>query len=103
MDFVHHEITKQVQAGHAVVSPLAAVHGLPKLCMYLVAVILQVRRWRRLIFDFTWSGLNDATTRKVPKEVMSFGDNLHRIIRRVLMADLRLGLVYLGKVDPDDA
>ena len=68
-----------------------------------MSVIPQVDFRPHIIFDFTWSGLNDATTRKVPKEVMSFGDNLHRIIRRVLMADLRLGLVYLGKVDPDDA
>ena len=55
-------------------------------------------RHPRLIFDFTWSGLNEATTQEAPEEVMSFCGTLRRIIRRALLADPRLGLVYLGKV-----
>ena len=50
-------------------------------------------------FDFTWSGLYEATARDAPNEVMRFGGTFYRIIRRVLMAKPRLGLVYLGKVD----
>ena len=84
---------------HIVVPPLDAVRGLPKLCLFPVAAIPQVG-WRpRLIFDFTWICLNEATARKYPEEVMRFGGTLRPIIRRLLVANPRLGQVYLGKVD----
>ena len=54
-----------------------------------------------LIFDFIWSGLNAATTHTAPEEVMLFGGTLHRITKRVLLADPNIGPVYLGKVDMD--
>ena len=63
MDFVHQELAKQFQAGHIVVSPLNVVRNLPKLCLSPVGAILQVGRWPRLIFEFTWIGLNEATAR----------------------------------------
>ena len=79
--------------------PLVAFRGLPKCWLYPVAIIQQVGRRPRLIFDFTWSGLNEATTRDAPEEVMRFGVTLHRIIQRFLMAYPRISLVYLGRVD----
>ena len=89
--------------GHAVLFSLAALRGLPKLWLLPVAVIPQARRRPRLIFDFTWSGLNEATAQDVPKEVMRFGGTLHHIIWGVLVSDPRLGPVYFGKMDLDDA
>ena len=53
----------------------------------------------RLIFYFTWISINEATNREAPEEVIRFGGTLRRIIRRVLLADPRIGPVYLGKVD----
>ena len=92
-------IAEQVQTGYTVVYYLASIYGLSKLWLYPVAVIPQVGRCPQLIFDFTWSGLNEATAQKAPEEVMRFICTFHRIIRRVLMADPRLVPVYLGKVD----
>ena len=57
-------------------SPLSVIHGLPKLWLSPMAVIPQVGCIPRLIFNFTWSGLNKAITRKPPKEVMSFRRHL---------------------------
>ena len=102
MDFVHQELAKQFQAGHIVVSPLTAVRNIPKLWLSPVAAILQVGQWPHLISDFTYSGLNKAIIREAPDEVIHFGGTLLRIIRRVILADPRLGPVYLGKVDLAD-
>ena len=90
VDFVHHKIDKQVQAFHDVIYPLADVRGLPTLWISPVAIIPQVGRRPCLIFDLTWSGLNDITARKAPEEVMRFRGNLHRIMRKVLMAKPRI-------------
>ena len=68
-----------------------------------VVVIQQVGRRPYLIFDFTWSGLNEATKRLPPMEAMRFGGELYRILKKVLMSDPRLGPVYLSKVGLDDA
>ena len=65
--FVHKELAEQVQAGHAVVFPLSAVTDLPNLWIYPVSIIPQVGRRPRLIFNFTWSGLNQATDRVAPE------------------------------------
>ena len=68
-----------------------------------VVVISQVRRIPRLIFDFTWSGLNDIAERLAPMEAMIFGGALLRILKQLLTADPRLGPVYLSKVYLADA
>ena len=68
-----------------------------------MAVIPPVVQRPRLIFDFTWIGLNKDTAQEDPEEVISFGGTLLRIIRWLLMADPRIGQVYLGKVDLEDA
>ena len=57
-EFIHTELAKQVQAGHVAVFPSEAVTTLHNLWLLSVAVIPQFGRRPRLIFDFTWSGLN---------------------------------------------
>ena len=66
VNFSHQELDEQVQAGHIVVSPLAAVHNQPTLWLLPVSAILQVGRCPHLIFYFTWSGLNEATYQEAP-------------------------------------
>ena len=99
MESVHHEIAKQVQAGHALIFPLSAIRGLTNLWLSPMYFIPQVGQLPHLIFDFTWISLNKYTAQTPPEEVMRFGGTLHHIIRQVLKAYPRLGLVYLGKVD----
>ena len=79
--------------------PLEAVDALQNLWISPVAVIPQLGRHLRLIFDFTWSGLYEAKKRLSPMEVMCFGGVLQRILRQVLPADPSLGPVYLNNVE----
>ena len=99
VDFFHQEMADQVQAGHIIISPLETVRDLPQLWIFPVAAIPQVGRRPRLIFDFTWSSLNEYTAGEAPKEVMRFGGTLYHIIRRILQSGPQLVPVYLGKVD----
>ena len=50
-----------MKTGHVAVFPLEAVTSLQNLSLSPVAVITQVGRRPRLIFDFTWSGINDTS------------------------------------------
>ena len=46
--------------------------------------------------------MNDETLPLAPKEAMQFGHALDRILREILLADLKLGPVYLSKLDISD-
>ena len=72
VDFVYQEIVEQAQAGQIVVSPLATVHGLPKLRLSPVAVIPQMERRLRLFFCFTWSVLNEDTAQEASEGVTRY-------------------------------
>ena len=64
------------------VFPLEAVNYLHNLWLSPVAVILQVGRRPRLIFYFTWSGINDVSKRLAPPmEAMRFGGALQSILK----------------------
>ena len=56
--FVRKDLQEQAQAGHIALFPLRAVHQLPKPWLSPLAAILQRGRKPRLIYDFSWSGLN---------------------------------------------
>ena len=92
-----------MQSGHEAVSPSEAVTALQNMCLSPVAVIPQVRRRPSLIFDFTWSRLNDIAECLSPMEAMCFGGALLRILKQVLTVDPRLGPIYLSKLDLADA
>ena len=80
-EFINAELDEQVQAGHVTVFPLEAVNYLHNLWISPVAVILQVVKRPRLIFYFTWSGINDVSKRLAPMEAMRFGGALQRILK----------------------
>ena len=65
--FVRKELQEQAQAGHIALFPLRAVRKLPKLWLSPLAAIPQRGRKPRLIYDFSWSGLNDAVTQVAHK------------------------------------
>ena len=71
-DFIHAELDKQVQAGHVAVFHLEAVTSLQNLWLSPIAVTPQMGRRPRLIFDFTWSGINNISERLAPMEAMRF-------------------------------
>ena len=55
-EFIHAELSKQVQAGHVAVFPLKAVTALQKLWLSSIAVIFQVGRRPRLILILHGAG-----------------------------------------------
>ena len=82
---------------------LEAVTALQNLWISPIAVIPQVVRRPRLIFEFIWSRINDIAEPLSPMEAMRFGGALLRILKQVLTSDPRLRPVYLIKVDLADA
>ena len=65
--FVQTEIQEQAQAGHIALSPLRAVRHLTRLWLSPLAAIPQQGRKPRLIYDFSWSGLNKAVNQVAHK------------------------------------
>ena len=92
-ELIHTELAEQVQAGHVFVFLLEVFTSLRCLWLLPMAVISQVARRTRLVYYFTWSGLNKTSVRLSPMEAMRFRGALHSIPKQVLTANLRLGTV----------
>ena len=101
--FVRTELQEQAQAVHITLPPLRAVRHLPRLWLSPLAAILQRGRKPRLIYDFSWSGLNKAVTQVAHKEAIRFGKSLYRVIDCILTVLLKLGPTLLNKVYLADA
>ena len=101
--FVMTEIKEQAQACHIALFPLITVRHLPRLCLPPLVAIPQQDRKHRLIYDFSWSGLNEAVTQVSQKEAMRFGKSLYRVIGCILAAPPKVGPDFLNKVDLADA
>ena len=101
--FVRTELGEQARAGHIDLFLIRVVRHIPRLWISPIAAILQRGRKPRLIYNFSWSGLNEAITQVVHKEAMRFGKSLHRIIDCILSAPPKLGPTFLNKVDLADA
>ena len=76
---------------------------MPKLWLSPLAAIPQRGRKPRLIYDFSWSGLNEAFAQVAHKEAMRFRKALYRVIDCILRARPELGPTFLNKVDLADA
>ena len=50
----------------------------------------------------SWWKINNETLPLAPKEAMQFGHALDRILREILLADPKLGPIYLSKLDISD-
>ena len=101
--FVQKELQEQAQAGHIELFPLRAVRRLPKIWLSPLAAIPQQGRKPRLIYDFSWGGLNEAVTEVAHKEAMRFGKALYRFIDCILNASPKLDPTFLNKVDLVDS
>ena len=97
------EVADQVQDEHISIFPWEAIVVLPNLWISLLAIIPQVGRRPRLIYDFTSNRLNANDKHLAPMEAMRFSGMIQRCIHRVLSEDPRLGSVYLSKLDLADA
>ena len=69
--------------------------------MSLAGLLPQRDRGDRIVIDYTWSGVNEATHRLAP-DSMQFGHTLQRILQLMYNADPRHGPIYMMKVDIAD-
>ena len=102
-EFLRGDILDQVNKGHLLVLPLSAVRDLPDLWITPAACIPQEDRRDRPIYDYTYSGLNQAVIPSAPPEAMQLGRALPRLLRRIVRANPRLGPVLMSKTDLSDA
>ena len=72
--------------------------GLDGLRLSPAGLIPQWDRWDRIVIDYTWSGVNEATPRLAPDSMQS-GHALQRILQRMYDAYYRHGNIYMMKVD----
>ena len=71
-EFLRKEIGDFVQKGFWMVLPFSTVRKDPNLRLSPAGLILQRDHWDRLIIDYTWSGVNQATQRLAP-DLMQYG------------------------------
>ena len=84
------------------VLPYSIAKQLKDLRLSPPGVVPQRGRRPRWIVDYTWWNVNDETLPLAPSEAMQFGHALDRILREILLADPKLGSVYMLKLDISD-
>ena len=87
-----------VKKGFWIVLPLEDAVGLNGLRLSPAGLIPQRDRQDRIVIDYTWSGVNEATQRLSP-DSMHFGHALQRILQRMYVADPHHRPIYMMKVD----
>jgi hypothetical protein len=101
-DFVFEEIMDFCTQGYWTVLPYDTVRDWRGLRLSPLGVVPQRDRRPRLIVDYSFSGVNEATIPLAPKEAMQFGRALQRVIQKIVNADPRYGPTYLAKIDIAD-
>ena len=99
--FLRKEIGDFVQKGFWMVLPFSTVRKDPNLRLSPAGLVPQRDRRDRLIIDYTWSGVNQATQRLAP-DSMQYGRALQRVLQRIYDADIKHGPVHMLKVDIAD-
>jgi hypothetical protein len=84
------------------VLPASVISHHQDLRLYPLGVVPQHDRRPRIICDYTYSGVNDATQHTGPQEAMRFGQTLRRIIAQIVGANPKFGPVHLSKYDLAD-
>ena len=75
--------------------------GLNSLRLSPAGLVPQRDRWDRIVIDYTWSGVNEATWRLSPDSIQ-FGHALQRILQSMYDADPRHGPIYTMNVGITD-
>ena len=102
IEFLHEEFIDMINKQQWVILPYSEAKKLPGLRLSPPGVVPQRGRRPRWIVDYSWWKVNDETLPLAPKEAMQFGHALDRILREILLADPKLGPVYLSKLDISD-
>ena len=99
--FLRTEMRDFVEKFFWIVLPLEDAVGLNGLCLSPAGIIPQRDRQDRIVIDYTWSGVNEATHCLAP-DSMQFGHALQRILQRMYDADPCHGPIYMMKLDIAD-
>ena len=65
-------------------------------------MVPQRDRRPRWIVDYSWWKVNQETLPLAPKEAMQFGHALDRLLRKMLLADPKHGILEMMKIDIAD-
>ena len=102
LPFLNEEFIDMINKGQWIVLPHSAVQHLPGLRVSPPGVVPQRERRPCWICDYSWWNINNDTLPLAAMESMQFGHALDRILREILLADPKLGPVYLIKLDISD-
>jgi hypothetical protein len=102
IEYLQEEFIDMINKSQWVVLPYQQVQNFPNLRISPPGVIPQRGRRPRWIVDYSWYDVNNDTIPIYPKEAMQFGHALDRLLREILLADPKLGPVYLLKLDISD-
>lgn len=102
IDFLHEEFIDMINKQQWIILPYSEAKELPGLRLSPPGVVPQRGRRPRWIVDYSWWKVNEETLPLAPKEAMQFGHALDRILREILLADPKLGPIYLSKLDISD-
>ena len=97
------DLAEQLQAIHVAIFPLAVIRHLKKIWLFLLSANPQTGYKPRLIYNFSWIGINQIAKAAAHKDVGPFAKALHRLLGCILAADPALGPAYLFKFDIADA
>ena len=102
LEFLQEEFVDMINKQQWVILPASEVMDLPGLRLSPPGCVPQRDRRPRWICDYSWSEINAETLALAAMESMQFGHALDRILREILLADPRLGPIYLMKIDISD-
>jgi hypothetical protein len=102
IEFLEEEFVDMIKKEQWVILPYSSAKSLPGLRLSPPGVVPQRDRRPRWICDYSWYGVNDDTLPLAPLDSMQFGHALERILREILLADPKLGPVYMLKLDISD-
>lgn len=100
--FLENEMIDMITKGFWFVLPLADALTIPGLQVSPIGVVPQRARRPRPIVDYTFFGINNATTKLAPPEAMQFGRTLDRLLYQIWMANPAHGPVHMMKIDLSD-
>ena len=102
IEFLHEEFSDMINKSQWVVLPYYQVKHFPNLRLSPPGVIPQRGRRPRWIVDYSWYDVNNDTLPIHPSNAMQFGHTLDRLLRKILLADPKLGPTYISKLDISD-
>ena len=101
--FPHIKPIDKLKAGYITIYPISTIANLDKLWLSPPSVTTQRNCRPKIIYSFTWSGLNPSTAWSAPQEVMHSRKKVKHTIWRVLEANPALVPVYLKNLDVANA